>query len=816
MNAFLDELDEIEQSFDSPVTSDLNAELDEIEAEFAPLDENAPDFIPGVKRGVDQMQASGYGFAALAGSTMEKIGLDVDGAKVKDWGVEGYKRNIAEAGENPAKHRFTGILKEPDLNNTFDWLQGMAGELLPSMAEAALGSVMATAAAPGPGTVFGGFFGRTILRKQINSMTKALVKNRIKKGILSKGVEAGVEAQIRKEVTKQALKKMAGRAGLVAAVMPVESGGMYADEFVNSGVDAPMSALFFGSLSASIELIGGNSKAVDVMVDALVKGNKKIAKEVAKDILVNIPQEGFQEGSQEISAILNHVINTDDHLLTLDNLEQVIDAFGAGLAGGGMGGVATGAMSLSSPGKPGDSQDLLKGFGGENLDQAVDPLKAATDSAVENSQDLPVTEEKEWEVWEAEIKAQQDAARMADETVDKQKTDEAIHNIRTRNQETIDATTIDPQFYDTDQVGTNDGAETQQAGIDEFRRVRSMDKSVLALEKRQADMKGLQPVPSQASINADSAMLQFEQRDGSTHQGDPSIIESESHPGDIPIIDGAGSAQKIILTDFEKKEAYDPFAKTTERLGGKVQPIRKQSLSEEVETDAQEIELEKVNTSPTEGQKEAGNYRKAHIKVHGFDVSIENPDGSVRSGVDAQGKKWESTMHGSYGYFKRTLGKDGDQVDVVVKPGALMSPHTFVVDQVDPGTGQFDEHKVVMGTESEQEAKDLYMSNYEDGWKGFGDITELGPVEFKEWLNDGERTKKPAGTRIEIVQKPDGPVVSEDDKNIQLLEDAFGDSAQPTSETIADSTSKADKEYAQSHKKIQLFREDAAKKGNVA
>jgi hypothetical protein len=78
------------------------------------------------------------------------------------------------------------------------------------------------------------------------------------------------------------------------------------------------------------------------------------------------------------------------------------------------------------------------------------------------------------------------------------------------------------------------------------------------------------------------------------------------------------------------------------------------------------IAQQEPNTQPTEAQKEAGNYKKAHITVQGFDITIENPKGSIRSGVDENGKTWSNTMQSHYGYFKRTEGKDGDQIDVFI------------------------------------------------------------------------------------------------------------------------------------------------------
>ena len=71
-----------------------------------------------------------------------------------------------------------------------------------------------------------------------------------------------------------------------------------------------------------------------------------------------------------------------------------------------------------------------------------------------------------------------------------------------------------------------------------------------------------------------------------------------------------------------------------------------------------------VDTSPTDAQKEAGNYRKGHVRIDGYDITIENPKGSERSGTDAKGNRWTSKMNNTYGYIRGTEGVDGDHIDV--------------------------------------------------------------------------------------------------------------------------------------------------------
>ncbi|MCV9380503.1 PLxRFG domain-containing protein [Aeromonas hydrophila] len=144
-----------------------------------------------------------------------------------------------------------------------------------------------------------------------------------------------------------------------------------------------------------------------------------------------------------------------------------------------------------------------------------------------------------------------------------------------------------------------------------------------------------------------------------------------------------------------------------------------------------------IAPEPTEAQKEAGNYKKGHIKLQGLDIALENPKGSTRSGTDQDGKAWQSTMTHDYGYIKRTLGADGDHVDVFIgdKPD---SETVYVVDQVDPKTGKFDEHKVMMGFADEQAAREGYLGNYEAGWKGLGAIKAMPVESFKRWVKGGD------------------------------------------------------------------------------
>lgn len=164
------------------------------------------------------------------------------------------------------------------------------------------------------------------------------------------------------------------------------------------------------------------------------------------------------------------------------------------------------------------------------------------------------------------------------------------------------------------------------------------------------------------------------------------------------------------------------------------------------------MDLARINTSPTEGQKIAGNYRKGHARVHGLDITIENPAGSYRRGVGANGKPWRSRLPNHYGYIRGTAGSDGDHVDVYLG-GHLKAPKVFVIDQGDLRTGDHDEHKCFIGFASAKQARSAYVRAFSDG-KGERRIrrmVEMDVPEFKAWLKDGggrEPLKRAAGGAV--------------------------------------------------------------------
>lgn len=158
-----------------------------------------------------------------------------------------------------------------------------------------------------------------------------------------------------------------------------------------------------------------------------------------------------------------------------------------------------------------------------------------------------------------------------------------------------------------------------------------------------------------------------------------------------------------------------------------------------------------ANTSPTEAQKEAGNYKMGHIRVSGMPISIENPKGSRRVYRNEDGTTGYNIMKHHYGYFNLTdkLGRDGDAIDVFVGPYAENCDRVYVVDQ-NAKDGSFDESKVMLGFKSMKSAKEAYLSNYGKDWKGFRAITGVPMDVFKKWLYRKQRQRKPFSDYVRI------------------------------------------------------------------
>ena len=159
---------------------------------------------------------------------------------------------------------------------------------------------------------------------------------------------------------------------------------------------------------------------------------------------------------------------------------------------------------------------------------------------------------------------------------------------------------------------------------------------------------------------------------------------------------------------------------------------------------------ENINHFPTNKQKEASNYKMAHIYFSGFKITIENAKGSKRYWKDKNGNDKYTVLKNHYGYFSNSKGKDGDNIDVFLGNNQD-SNIIYVIDQKKEN-GAFDESKVMLGFNSKKEAKDAYLSNFDKNWGGFKSITGVHKNIFKKWLYDGKKQQKPFAEYIDVLK----------------------------------------------------------------
>lgn len=180
------------------------------------------------------------------------------------------------------------------------------------------------------------------------------------------------------------------------------------------------------------------------------------------------------------------------------------------------------------------------------------------------------------------------------------------------------------------------------------------------------------------------------------------------------------------------------FARKYRQPGGRGTPIDLQSPDD--------VNFAAHRTAePTPGQAAAGNYAKRRLKWQGMRIAVETEGGKERAGVGKDGKPWTSTSPVPYGYLSGSKAKDGDAVDVYLGPNPK-SGQVFVIDQIDPETGKYDEVKTLVGFESEAEARQAYEDSFSDGSGGsrIGAMTPMSVRQFQNWINNGN-TKKPVG-----------------------------------------------------------------------
>jgi hypothetical protein len=187
-----------------------------------------------------------------------------------------------------------------------------------------------------------------------------------------------------------------------------------------------------------------------------------------------------------------------------------------------------------------------------------------------------------------------------------------------------------------------------------------------------------------------------------------------------------------------------------------------------------------ANPNPTDGQKEAGNYKMGHVRIKGFPISIETPKGTTRIYKGEDGKEGKKTLVNHYGYFTNTTGngKDGDAIDVFIGNYIEDCTMVYVVDQNNP-QGEFDESKVMLGFKTKTDAKKAYFANFSKDWKGFREITCVPIETFRKWLYRKHKQRKPFAeyALIQRTKLHEGLLREEDYNEIKKISSFFDEKA---------------------------------------
>ena len=211
------------------------------------------------------------------------------------------------------------------------------------------------------------------------------------------------------------------------------------------------------------------------------------------------------------------------------------------------------------------------------------------------------------------------------------------------------------------------------------------------------------------------------------------------------IIDGTHTATQIDEPDENGHYTGTYFEFDNKRFGDIADIVDYIDNGNTLATKIAQAEAE-TDQNPTEAQKEAGNYKKGHVRIGQFNITVENPKGSVRRGTDANGNSWETTMQNTYGYIRGTEGVDGDHIDVFLTNDidGWNGRRVYVVDQYNED-GTFDEHKVMLGFNDEDDARNAYFANYSDDWADKRKIvmTSTNLEDFEKWIDSSHRKTKP-------------------------------------------------------------------------
>ena len=652
----------------------------------------------GFTTAVKQTPALLKGAVGYLGAVGEKtLGEGGNFTALKQWGLEGYKKGMEEIS---ARAKDTDELttawdkaKKGDLGALVDWAQYGIGYLGGNVAETVGTSILgglAGAAVSGPAApvgAVGGAVAGAAGKEAVKGVAKGLIESMVAKETAKLVEKAGVETatdSIVKQATKNVAKNIGAATAMAGSSIMKETGGIYGEAVDQAGTDK-LDAGDLARIFGAGVVAGASEFALDKLgLDAAAGKIKIPGGGRAGRALIGGAAGVTLEGGQELFQTAVERFGASKSLTDDDAIKDYINSAALGGLGGGVVGSVSGAL-----------------HGGEKVAKTpptAEQTPPAQTPAAEPTNSAGFVPEPA-----GQVQAQVDAVIQGRKPAAVLGTEEA---------QNVDAGDLFRTEVTDPKTGEMAVVFSQDAKAGELAQQRATE---VGLKQAMGEVLGVVEPTVTTEPTGNEVVVQ--QRDNQSGQV---IAEEAVSPENVnKVTPVPGTTPSVTNVDQAKADR-----------------------TSEIDAAAQQAATSKLNDlpQPTEAQKSAGNYKKGNVKLFGLDISVENPQGSERSGTDASGKAWKTEMQHHYGYVKGSKGADKDHVDVFIGPNPDSSK-VFVVDQIDPETGKFDEHKAMLGFDTIEQAEAGYRANYDPNWKGMGAISEMPTDAFKSWVKDGQKKK---------------------------------------------------------------------------
>lgn len=707
------------------------------------------EFTRGLSRGADSLKQSAYGVGALA--------ADVVGAtSARDTMLKSYVDSQRRSEEEDAS-AVPRVEDVKDVGTGVRFALGKAGELVPQIGEALLtgaaGAVAGSAIAPGPGTVAGlteGFVARQsakalikagvdkiLSRSTLSAIERNVVKDQLEK-IAEKKAIGGVLHDATKKILSEQIKSSAANMGSLGANLlnfyGIGSGTIYGDLASREGVDDKdaRNAALIGGIGSAL----ANAPLPAVVLSRYFPGvahevaNKYLVR-LAKDAAIEIPIGATGEALDELVQIAAEKYADPKRRDTPLDDQDLSRLLNAAVVGAGAGAIVSPVSAIN-----GGQSDVF----GPEIQRYFKDVDA-------NRQRQLVG-----------LATRQELGNLSEEDIN------TIRLLNPQEQNFIQAfTSLSEEQRNklTADISTLKGGESNEDARKERQREgQGPRRDVLNPEPQVEQPEVIPPVatPEVKTITDDQT---FELNKLGYDDND---IQALNYDEAVSIIaTGLKSPKAERRAKFRAKAVSNPVEETAADAALKVKLNRAAKAT---------------NPNPTPEQAESGNYQKGKVEIDGLNIEIESPRGELRQNKPG-GEPWSVVMKNHYGQILGTKGSDGDPIDIYIgdKPA---SDRVWVVDQIDPATKEFDEHKALYGFETPEQAIAAYDAGFSDGSgpSRRGRITEMGKAEFKKWVKSDDAAK-PLG-----YQKPSEPTPAKPAQSSTLP--AAAETAAPSAAAASD------------------------------